>query len=193
MKSVIYSRERCLSCHSCELACAVEHSVSKSLMTALNEPVKSVSRIFIENNNHSPFSLPLKCSHCNPAPCVSACPSGAIKRDNYSETIQIDNARCIGCRNCLLNCPFGVLTFKPDNCNHSLKIIPIKCNECIHKSGNDSIPSCVEACKTSALQYCEINDEMRKRRKNLLNYQQPEASPIPGNIATFYELKSRYL
>ena len=78
MKGSIYVElSKCLSCHSCELACALEHSESKELAKAIYEDPAPVARVRLEQVEGT--AIPLQCRHCEDAPCVTICPSGAIE------------------------------------------------------------------------------------------------------------------
>ncbi len=78
MKGSIYVElSKCLSCHSCELACALEHSQSKELAQAIHEDPPPVARVRVEQVEGA--AIPLQCRHCEDAPCVTICPSGAIE------------------------------------------------------------------------------------------------------------------
>ena len=55
-----------------------------------------------------------RCRHCNPAPCMLACLSGAIFRDSEMETVMINPDTCINCASCAMACPYGVIPFHED-------------------------------------------------------------------------------
>lgn len=194
MKTVIYSKEKCLTCHQCEMACAIQHSQSGNIYSAICEPVNSQSRIFIESDSSGTVTIPNKCRHCNPAPCISSCPSGALKRAEETEVVLSDENKCIGCRNCLVNCPFGVIIFRKSNRSQSGRSVSIKCDECIDRTSESSVPACVEACKTGALQYGDIDNHIRVRRKMsliALNALSDEGKSFSEQYLLFKDLKTR--
>ena len=80
MKTVIVRPERCVGCLQCRLACAVEHSASKSLYAAISEATRPQARLRIYPGGRH-LAFPNKCRHCDPAPCQEVCIAGAIKRD----------------------------------------------------------------------------------------------------------------
>jgi len=194
MNTVIYTKEKCLTCHQCEVACAVRHSLSGNIYSAISEPVNPQSRIFIESDLSGSASIPNKCRHCNPAPCISSCPSGALKREEGTEVVLSDENKCIGCRNCLVNCPFGVIIFRKSNKNKSGRSVSIKCDECIDRPSGSSVPACVDACKTGALQYSEIDSYISERRKMslaALNNLYEQSKTISEQFSLFKDLLNR--
>ena len=153
MPEVVVDAERCLGCKSCEIACTVEHSHSKSLVSAVCEPDAPRKHIFV--CAAAGQSIPLHCRHCEEAPCVRACPTGALYRDGG--LVLFAKERCLGCGMCQMACPFGVITRLP----HS-KIIA-KCDRCPDRS----TPACVDACPTGALQFRDLAILVDTRRQKL--------------------------
>jgi Fe-S-cluster-containing dehydrogenase component len=85
------------------------------------------------------------CRHCDEAPCVEACPEGAIGTREDNGVVLLDSSLCTGCRLCLSACPYGVPQFGEDG---KMK----KCGGCINEIGSGSkLPSCVAVCSTGAL------------------------------------------
>ena len=88
-KEIFVRLDRCMGCHSCELACAVEHSQSKSLYSAISEKPTPQSRVYVEwvaPDNR----LPVLCRHCEDAPCMHACICGAISRTEEGLSGDVD-------------------------------------------------------------------------------------------------------
>ncbi|MCS4540765.1 MAG: 4Fe-4S binding protein [Euryarchaeota archaeon] len=126
---------RCMACFSCAMACAAFHSKGKSVTSAIDEGVKPAVIVFGDQRG----ALPIQCQHCEEAPCMMICPTGAISKEK--NIIKINKANCIGCRLCYVICPFG-----------AVKIVEgraYKCDLC------DGAPECVNACPTKALTYRE--------------------------------------
>lgn len=154
MKQILVETEKCLGCKSCELACGVTKSESKNIYGAAMQSPKPVPRVFVEAG--SGFSLPIQCRHCEDAPCVQACMSGAMWRDSLG-LVQNDPDKCVGCWMCVMVCPFGAIT---QNNNR----LAAKCDRC---NENDS-PACVQACPTGALQYIDVDKFGKSGRKKFL-------------------------
>jgi anaerobic carbon-monoxide dehydrogenase iron sulfur subunit len=141
--SRIYIREyACIGCHLCEVYCRVEHSQSKDLIKAFKEETPTpLSRCLVEDRK--PVSFSIRCQHCEDAPCVYVCLTGAIQRDAVSGIVMVDETRCIGCWTCLLACPFGAI--QRDMQQERV----VKCDLC----GGKEMPSCVSNCPNEALVY----------------------------------------
>ena len=158
MKGVLFvDVERCLACKSCEIGCAVEHSRSKDLSMAILENPVPQSRVSVEIAGD--VSVPLQCRHCEDAPCVAICPTKAIEKLGIEEPVLIKEELCIGCKWCILVCPFGVIKLSRDG-----KVIT-KCDLCLERTKEERNPACVESCPTGALQYKSIHEISAEKRK----------------------------
>jgi carbon-monoxide dehydrogenase iron sulfur subunit len=170
MRTVFVQPERCIGCHQCEIACAVEHSRSRSLAGAVLEQPPPRTRIHVEAGPSIGLSFPNRCRHCQPAPCLLVCPTGAIGRDPAEGLVLVDTGRCIACAMCAIVCPFSAIGFHPqaareDDVAHAL--VATKCDGCIDRIRQDREPACAEACKTGALVYGELNELVREGRIGL--------------------------
>jgi carbon-monoxide dehydrogenase iron sulfur subunit len=150
MKRVYCQIEKCLSCRSCEIACAVSHSESGSLPAAVREFPLPKHRIHVESIDEkgSPYhirSIALQCRHCEDPLCAQACISGGISRNAETGEVTNDPGKCVECWSCIMVCPFGVIV-RYEDCHQA-----VKCDHC----PDLDIPACVEACPTRALVYCE--------------------------------------
>jgi carbon-monoxide dehydrogenase iron sulfur subunit len=142
-KEIFVRLDRCVGCHSCELACAAEHSAGKSLFAAISEKPVPRKRLYVEQiMDHK---LPLLCRHCEDAPCVQACRTGALVQDALTRIVTHDPEKCIGCWMCTMVCPYGVIGRQLE------RRIAVKCDRC----PDLDIPACVTACPTKALVYAE--------------------------------------
>ena len=96
-------------------------------------------------------SLPLMCQHCETAPCVDVCPTGAsMKREDG--IVQVDKHICIGCRYCMMACPYKARSFIHEKIEFQKPTAPRgigtveSCNMCAHRVDKGQDPACVEAC-----------------------------------------------
>jgi len=123
----------CIGCHSCEVACKAEHRLN-------------IGPRLIYVIEKSPDFLPVYCHHCAKAPCIQACPTKAITR-NKDGLVLIDEKECIGCRECVYECPFGVMQFYDD------RAVAIKCDLCSDRITKGLKPACVAVCPTGCIAF----------------------------------------
>lgn len=156
MKQILVDVKRCLGCKSCEIACAVGHSVTKNLFTAIAEAHKPRKRVFVEQGNG--LNFPVQCRHCEEPACVQACMAGALKKDADTGVVMHHADRCVGCWMCVMTCPFGALGQDKQG------KVAVKCDRC-SETGD---PQCVKACPTKAIMYLPVDDFSKNRRVSYL-------------------------
>ena len=137
-RSLIFDRQRCLACRSCELACAVIHSRSRRLDEAIGEEPRPRRRVSIVRSGAGLEAL--ACEQCGEPLCVFSCKSGALRRLPDSGHVVLDEERCLGCLMCLMVCPYGI---RPDPARDQVT----RCDVCQELD----VPVCVTACPTHAL------------------------------------------
>jgi len=190
MKTVFVRPELCIGCRHCEVACAVEHAQNKDIIDAVGEKKRSQPRIFVETGpGYKTF--PNRCRHCDPAPCMQVCPTGALVRDAATGSVGIAYARCIGCAVCAMACPFGIIRFGPVRQLDTDREVNAKCDNCLERQKEGKIPACAWACKTGALEFGDINDLVRTSRRDfttrlvLAEGKGAEVTALPPNIRAF--------
>lgn len=155
MKRIVADPTKCLACRACEVACALAHADSDDLAEAIFEQ-GATPRIYIESA--AEVAVPLQCRHCEDAPCVRVCPSGALSRPSEAEPVLVDQERCIGCAFCVQACPFGVIRIASND-----KVV-IKCDLCVERQAEGLQPACVTACPVGALVFADVDDGAKKAR-----------------------------
>jgi anaerobic carbon-monoxide dehydrogenase iron sulfur subunit len=146
MRQVYIKESACIGCHLCEVYCRLKHARSGDLVKAYKkESPRSLPRLRVDE--WGIVSLSVRCQHCEPAPCIHACLTGAMSRDPLTSLVTVDEERCIGCGTCALVCPLGVPRL--DTVYKKM----VKCDLC----QDEEIPVCVANCPNEALQYAEIN------------------------------------
>src|ERR1035438_248770 len=170
---LVFHRDHCLGCRSCELACSVAHSESGELEAAIAEELPPVRRVVVaqgplpygrgsdpsrdrEGALHDPTDLASttdgleahRCEQCLEPLCAFACKSGALRRDPLTGIVSFDDARCVACFMCLTVCPFGI---RPDPARDRV----VRCDVC----GDLATPACVASCPTGALTAVAPPDE----------------------------------
>ncbi|GMO36766.1 MAG: 4Fe-4S dicluster domain-containing protein [Termitinemataceae bacterium] len=174
---VLADSGKCTGCKACELACFSGH-LSKKALTVGNITTPVTPRLYLARGTPSatqaadsrPACMPVQCHHCEDAPCLRSCLTGAIER--VDGVVVINERRCIGCRNCALACPFGAvqvysqadLTAEAEN-NKSLPKLVFKCDLCREAKE----PACVSACPNEALRLVDPNAELQSKRIEAVN------------------------
>ena len=170
-KAIVVAEDRCLACGTCKLECAMAHTHARTLAEALQGGTAPQSRVYVEPIGQ--WGMPLQCRHCQDAPCIGVCPTGAIPRFSDEGPVLLDQDRCIVCRQCLLVCPFGVIELSRNG-----KTI-IKCDQCLERTESGQDPACVSACPTGALKFIEINAYIRQRRRASSHRAWPPSRAVP--------------
>ena len=152
MKRLFVRPELCTGCKTCELACAIEHSHSKTLFGAMLETPPPHRRIYVEatsTDGADAFKMPMTCRQCDPAPCIAACIPQAMYRTSEGTVTNVGGKQtCIACGMCIMTCPFGMIGrgVSPEG-----KVMALKCDLC----PDLAVPACVAACPTGALSFVE--------------------------------------
>lgn len=145
MKQVYLIPNRCMGCEECVVSCEKAHDWE--------------SRAFVEIvDGYFPF--PMRCNHCQDAPCKAACPNDAIKHSSTGAVVVLMD-RCIGCGTCSIVCPFGV----PVVSSRTGKVV--KCDLCDDRVARGERPICVDSCPKGALEFGERDEPLAGRRQQL--------------------------
>lgn len=174
---------RCTGCQSCTLACKMGNGTPPGIfwMRVLEIEQGSFPLAF-------KVFMPLRCNHCLEPPCVPVCPTGASYQRSKDNLVLIDQNKCIGCRACVIACPYQV-RFVPDRRKgyyddaetpyETAKYAKWqagaaqKCTFCVDRIDAGLSPSCVETCPARALVFGDLNDpqseiaKLVRARRNL--------------------------
>ncbi len=133
--------ERCIGCRACEVHCQVEHDLPASvrLMHVRPHPEDPLPGIPI---------FPLACAHCAEPACQAVCPSAAIRR-RPDGLVLLDPAACIGCRFCIIACPYGAPQWDPERSR------VIKCDLCVDRLAQGLWPACATKCAMKAIHFLD--------------------------------------
>ena len=107
------------------------------------------------------YFLPVMCQQCEDAPCTHVCPTGASYRDPDTNVVLVDKEKCIGCKYCMMACPYGVRSWSPSE--HVVE----KCTLCGQLTAAGELPKCVAACCGSARFYGDLDDPSSDAAKAL--------------------------
>jgi phenylacetyl-CoA:acceptor oxidoreductase subunit 1 len=166
---------KCTRCHGCVAACRVEHF----LPLGITWPRLIAWETGIQGNELT--TVPVRCNQCKEAPCVDICPAEAtIKRPDG--IVYVDNKKCVGCRYCVVMCPYQNRTFfstdkdpgffpgSPRTRYRHIAGTTEKCNFCMERidaglkkkliPGRDreATPACVNTCQARALTFGDLDD-----------------------------------
>lgn len=188
MKTVVVFPERCIGCMHCMFQCAMSHLKHADLTAISGEFLpKPRIRVYPARQN---YAFPSKCRHCDPAPCLEACPSAAIVRKNGVVLVEVD--RCINCGMCAMVCPFGVIRFYVDWGRADKRPSSYKCDGCIERVAEGKPPACVEACKTGALRFGEVNELIAEKEERVASTYSPlfeRREVVPENLTAWLKLE----
>ncbi len=145
-RDIIIEADKCLGCGACELACAIYHSRSQNLFTAISEAPLPLSRIMVDSIGEEAF--PTVCHHCENPPCVDACMASAMHREEGGSRVLVDEEKCVGCWMCVMVCPFAAVV------NDKQRNKSVKCDKCLE----EETPWCVSWCPTNAIHCGDTED-----------------------------------
>nr|AAG29808.1 carbon monoxide dehydrogenase subunit CooF [Carboxydothermus hydrogenoformans] len=143
MNKVIFNKNLCVACHSCEVSCSIIHSSEKSLISAILEGIRPRLQIVYTTGDKTGGITIEQCKHCKRAKCIEAYPQGALFYDEEGRVV-CSEEKCTGCGLCEKACPF-----------HAIRVIDrcVKCDLC--KDVSD-FPVCVTSCPVGALTVKEV-------------------------------------
>ena len=151
---------RCFGCHACEVSCKAEndvplgHFIRQTFYKDVGQYPK-VARMF----------LPMACQHCEDAPCIKACPCGALHKESGG-TVAIDYNLCCGHATCVDVCPYGAIYIDP------VAKQAVKCHNCYHRTEEGMEPACVPTCPSEALYFGDLNDPNTRINKAMEQVQE---------------------
>jgi len=173
----------CIGCRNCELACNQENKLpeqpsgyfsDKSVFDSRRRPtIESLTVVNspLESNSSDQQSFgKIQCMHCNHPACVSACIVGAMTKCRHG-VVTYDAWKCIGCRYCMVACPFQIPAYEYEEPLHPRVM---KCTFCYDRIHDDKKPACVESCPVEALTFGKRGDLIKlahlKIKSNPDNY-----------------------
>ena len=143
----------CIGCHACEVACVTAHH-QDAWPAQRSAFVPRIHVVF-----HRNASTATTCHHCNDAPCVTSCPTQALYVAN--DSIQFTQSECIGCKNCVVACPFGAIEMVASG--EDGPQLAQKCDLC--RDRPSAKQACVASCPTQALRVMDESALKRLQRE----------------------------
>jgi Fe-S-cluster-containing dehydrogenase component len=159
----------CVGCSACVIACKTENAVAARY-----------SRDWVTTNTTGTFPhLAMRiqserCNHCEDAPCVSACPTGASYY-GPGGTVLVNRRKCSGCKACIAACPYGARFIDP-----AVGAID-KCTFCVHRT-EAGIPTtaCQEVCPTGSISFGDLDDPSSEVSRQLTTREHYTLLPDAG-------------
>ena len=131
-KLLIFNAKKCVGCRTCEVSCSLTQ-------TGFCNPASSRRRVIHFDELY--LDIPMQCQQCDDPACMNICPAKAISVEGETGAKIINADKCIGCKMCMIACPFGAVSVDP------LSSKVVKCDLC---AGD---PACARFCPTGAIQY----------------------------------------
>lgn len=149
-------------CSDCVTACNTENGLSGGKLPTDSQWIRKIEIKDISNGRK--LSLPMMCQHCEHPPCVDVCPTGAsFKREDG--IVLVDKHRCIGCRYCMMACPYKARSFVHEVVTDQNPDVPRgkgtveSCTMCVHKIDAGEQPACAQSCPNKAILFGDLNNQ----------------------------------
>lgn len=157
-RAILVDITQCIGCRACEQACKELHGFPKETESKLSPTALTVVE------EHGDKYVRRMCMHCQDPACASACLVGALKKTALGP-VAYDRSKCIGCRYCLVACPFNVPRYE------WTKLVPFvtKCDMCSERQLAGKPPACVEACPTGASTVGWRDEILEEAERRILN------------------------
>lgn len=153
-KGFYFDMGNCIECKSCQIACKDKNNLADDILYRKVESFEGGSF-----PNPWVYFLSSSCNHCQKPVCVEKCPTGACTKRKEDGIVFIQTEKCVGCRQCVKNCPFGAPKYLGKDVGKSGK-----CNGCIDLDLGE-LPACVAACNMRVLELDDVNSLKKKYSK----------------------------
>src|SRR5208282_2732901 len=169
---VIADPKRCIGCRTCEVACVLAHSMGAGLQSM--SAAHFIPRLTLIRT--AKVSVPVQCHQCEDAPCAKVCSTGAIVFS--ASSVQVNQERCVGCKNCMIACPFGAMEIVTverlervvcGTSDHTVRVKKVEAQKCDLCITQDEGPACVRVCLTKALRLVDqqvVSVAMKSRQED---------------------------
>jgi formate dehydrogenase iron-sulfur subunit len=171
--AMLFDSTLCVGCRSCEVACNEDNQLGRTTEAIFEgRPAEDARALApdvftyvtfhqLEADPSSAAFGKVQCMHCIEPACVSSCPVAALHKTPEGPVVW-DGTRCLGCRYCMMACPFLVPRFEWESRNPAIR----KCDMCYDRQAKGEKPACVAACPTGALKVgtrAELLEEAHQR------------------------------
>jgi len=153
---LLFDSTRCIGCGACSAACKEQNA----LPDEIEDKTSAYTWTVVEQVDGA--NVRRLCMHCLTPTCVSVCPVGAMKK-SATGPVDYDPNLCIGCRYCIMACPFDVPKYQWD------KLLPVvgKCVMCAPRVAAGQPTACAAVCPTGATKFGERDALIREARERI--------------------------
>jgi len=176
---VLHDTTLCVGCRKCEEACNQVNQLKAPEIPFKDETVLDTKRRTSQHtytvvnkyeNTDTPAQQPvfrkIQCNHCLEPACASACFVKAFRKTDAGPVVY-DASVCVGCRYCMVACPFEIPAYEYDN-PYTPKVV--KCTMCAPRLEKGLLPGCVDACPKEALTFGKRKDIINIARERIRKY-----------------------
>ncbi|MEJ2547184.1 MAG: 4Fe-4S dicluster domain-containing protein [Gemmatimonadota bacterium] len=164
--AVLVDTTKCMGCRMCELACAKQNDLPEpEPKVDLKVPRRTDDTRFTVVNQYETskgtVNIKTQCFHCLTPACASACLTQAMHKTSEGPVVWRPD-KCMGCRYCMVSCPFDVPKFEYFSANPRIR----KCQMCFARLAEGEAPACVSGCPAGATQFgtrAEMLEEGHRR------------------------------
>lgn len=140
---LIQDQKKCIGCLSCEVHCKSKNALP--LGPRLGQIISIGPKMVGQLPKQAFVFMP--CFHCEESWCVSACPTGAMRKREKDGIVYVDASLCVGCKSCIIACPWGAPQWNPETGK------AVKCDYCMDRVDQGLLPACVAKCVTHCLHF----------------------------------------
>ena len=180
---MLINTKKCVGCSACRIACQMKNHLDPEESFIKYHEIETGEYPNVYNE-----IVPTQCMHCEDAPCAAVCPTHATYITD-SGVVLVDEEKCIGCKYCMMACPYGVRDW-----NKASKTVE-KCTLCGHLTANGELPACVKSCSAGARFYGDLDDPNSDVSKELAKYDAADIHELPNvgnNPCTKYIMTSMH-
>jgi len=159
-KALLYDATICIGCKQCEVACAEQNKLPYDDAIAAEER-QSEHKFTAVLSKGDKFMRRL-CMNCQEPACASVCPVGALTK-TAAGPVTYDAGKCMGCRYCMVACPFGVPKYEWNKLAPKVR----KCTMCSERVGTGKPTACAEICPTGATKFGERDDLIAEAQQRI--------------------------
>ncbi len=160
-KAILYDATLCIGCKACEQACAERNNLPYDAAVAA-EARQSDHKLTVVLTGSGDRFMRRLCMHCEDPTCASVCPVGAFRKTAEGPVVY-DESRCMGCRYCMVACPFGVPRYEWSQVLPRVR----KCDLCADRLASGGQTACAEICPTGATKVGERDALVAEARERI--------------------------